>query len=154
MGVMYDHTTIYRHIEGLCQKAGCSITTMCRDLAIPRSTLSDLKAGRLKSLPVDKLKKIADYFQVSVEYLLGAPIQELSRHPNPDDRHPYLLNKKMEQGLTAQEEAELAQLSRMNRIAMYLDELSPAGQAEAEKRVKELTFVPAYQVQPGGRHKG
>jgi len=38
---------------------------------VARANLSDLKMGRLKSLSAATLAKIAGYFGVSVEYLLG-----------------------------------------------------------------------------------
>lgn len=63
--------TIYERIEGLCKKAQINITIMCKESGVPRSALSDYKAGRTKSLSADKLSKIASYFGVSVDYLLG-----------------------------------------------------------------------------------
>ena len=44
---------------------------MCKEAGVPRSALSDYKAGRIKTLSADKLSKIAAYFNVSVDYLLG-----------------------------------------------------------------------------------
>ena len=43
---------------------------LCTELGFSRSTLSDLKAGRINSLSSQKLQKIADYFSVSVDTLL------------------------------------------------------------------------------------
>ncbi|MGI5897094.1 MAG: helix-turn-helix domain-containing protein [Oscillospiraceae bacterium] len=62
---------IYKRIESLCTEQKINITTMCREAHIPRSALTDYKAGRIKTLSTDKLQKIADYFNVSVDYLLG-----------------------------------------------------------------------------------
>ena len=62
---------IYKRIEDLCIHAGVNITSMCKEAGVPRSALSDYKAGRIKSLSADKLQKIAAYFGVSVDYLLG-----------------------------------------------------------------------------------
>lgn len=62
---------IYKRIEGLCTSAGVNITIMCKNAGVPRSALSDYKAGRIKSLSAEKLQKIAAYFDVSVDYLLG-----------------------------------------------------------------------------------
>ena len=62
---------LYQTIEHLCAKRGVNITQMCKAAGVPRSALSDYKAGRIKSLSTDKLTKIADYFNVSVDYLLG-----------------------------------------------------------------------------------
>lgn len=62
---------MYKRIEFLCLERKINITTMCREAYIPRSALTDYKAGRIKTLSTDKLQKIADYFNVSVDYLLG-----------------------------------------------------------------------------------
>ena len=66
---------VYDLIEELCIKKGVNVTTLCKDCAIPRSTLTDYKKGRIKSLSIDTLCKIADYFGVSVGYLCGSPLQ-------------------------------------------------------------------------------
>ena len=50
---------MYERIEQLCREAGVNVTTMCREAGVPRSALSDYKAGRIKSLAADKLAKMA-----------------------------------------------------------------------------------------------
>ena len=40
-------------------------------LAIPRASLTDFKMGRNKSLSASTLQKIAEFFSVSVEYLMS-----------------------------------------------------------------------------------
>ena len=65
---------VYDLIEELCIKKGVTVTTLCRECKIPRSTLSDYKKGRIKSLSADTLCKIADFFDVSVGYLCGSPL--------------------------------------------------------------------------------
>ncbi len=62
---------VYDLIEELCMKNGITITTLCKECKIPRSTLTDYKKGRIKSLSAGTLCKIADYFDVSVDYLCG-----------------------------------------------------------------------------------
>ena len=44
---------------------------MCNELGISRGAITDLKAGRKQSLSAETLSKIATYFGVSVDYLLG-----------------------------------------------------------------------------------
>ena len=44
---------------------------MCNELGISRGAITDLKAGRKQSLSADTLSKIAAYFGVSVDHLLG-----------------------------------------------------------------------------------
>lgn len=69
---------VYDLIEELCIKKGVNVTTLCKDCKIPRSTLTDYKKGRVKSLSTDTLCKIADYFGVSVGYLCGAPMEAVN----------------------------------------------------------------------------
>lgn len=65
MDVLYDK------IAALCNQRGISITTMCKDSGASRAAISDLKMGRSKTLSSATLTKIAAYFGVSVDYLLG-----------------------------------------------------------------------------------
>ena len=67
---------LYNRIEGLCQKAGVNITEMCRKAGVPRSNLTELKMGRQQTIGPALLGKIAEYFGVSVDYLLGAEEKE------------------------------------------------------------------------------
>lgn len=69
---------MYDLIEELCYKKGINVTTLCRECAIPRSTLTDYKKGRVKSLSLNTLTKIADYFEVELSYLCGAPTVKVS----------------------------------------------------------------------------
>lgn len=64
---------IYELIEELCMKKGINITRLCKDCNIPRSTMTDYKKGRIKSLSLNTLTKIADYFDVSLSYLCNFP---------------------------------------------------------------------------------
>lgn len=76
---------LYIRIENMCKSAGTNITTMCRESGVPRSALSDYKAGRIKSLSTDKLSKIANYFGVSIDYLLGNTEQKEKPLVNEDE---------------------------------------------------------------------
>lgn len=62
---------LYERIHSLCKEKGTNITQMCKDAGVPRSALSDYKAGRIKSISTEKLLKIADYFGISLDELLG-----------------------------------------------------------------------------------
>ncbi|MBQ1186501.1 MAG: helix-turn-helix transcriptional regulator [Clostridia bacterium] len=62
---------IYARIEALCKSHGMNITELCKKCSIPRASLTDFKMGRNKSLSATTLQKIAEYFSVSVEYLLS-----------------------------------------------------------------------------------
>lgn len=62
---------MYDCIEDLCRRQGTNITAMCRALGIPRSILSELRAGRTRTLSLKNAEKIAAFFDVPVETLLG-----------------------------------------------------------------------------------
>ena len=62
---------LYIKIDDKCKQRKTNVTQMCKQLEIPRSTLSELKAERTKSLTTEILCKIADYLECSTDYLLG-----------------------------------------------------------------------------------
>lgn len=60
---------MYRKIQELLDEHEMSAYKLSKEAGIPQACLSDWKSG--KSNPkLDKLKKIADYFGVSIEYFL------------------------------------------------------------------------------------
>ena len=60
---------LYKKFAELLDNTNKTVYSVSKDTGIPQSTLSDWKRGR--STPkVDKLKILADYFGVSVEYFL------------------------------------------------------------------------------------
>lgn len=67
---------LYDNISNLCSSAGISVGKLCSEISVSRGNLSDLKMGRIKSLSSEKLQKIADYFGVSVDYLLTGEDQK------------------------------------------------------------------------------
>lgn len=68
--------TIIEIIDQLCLEKGIKGSKLCDDIGISRSTLTELRKGRAKTLSIKNANKIADYFNVSVEYLLGTNEQK------------------------------------------------------------------------------
>jgi len=62
---------LFKRIETLCKFNSISITTMCKEAGVSRASLSDLKVGRKQTLSSLTLDKIANYFDTTVDYLLG-----------------------------------------------------------------------------------
>jgi len=58
------------NIYALCNEQKITPGALCGELGFRRSVLSDLKNGRKKSLDTTTLMKIAEYFNVPVDYLL------------------------------------------------------------------------------------
>ena len=63
--------TLYENIIALCTERGIKGGKMCTDIGISKGILTDLKMGRQSSISTANAQKIADYFGVSVDYLLG-----------------------------------------------------------------------------------
>lgn len=64
-------STVYEKIVELCNNKGVTPGKMCNDLGYSRNTMTALKNGRSTTLKLDKAQRIAAYFGVSVDYLLG-----------------------------------------------------------------------------------
>ena len=63
--------TLYENINALCKSKGVSGSRMCLDLGLSKSTMSDLKNGRIKGVSIPTAQKIAGYFGISVDELYG-----------------------------------------------------------------------------------
>ena len=62
---------LYKRIASLCEEKGITGYRMCKDLSIQPSIVTDLKMGRRSGLKAETANKIAEYFGVTVGYLLG-----------------------------------------------------------------------------------
>lgn len=67
---------IYEIVNDLCKSKGISLTRMCSDLSISRSTFSELKAKRSKRLSFRNASAIAMYFDVPIEFLSASGVFE------------------------------------------------------------------------------
>lgn len=71
--------TLYENIVHLCELNGIKGGKMCVDLGISKSLLSDLKAGRKKTINIATAEKIAEYFDVPVGALLDITNMDQAR---------------------------------------------------------------------------
>lgn len=62
-------TTVDR-VKALCKENKIAISRLERDLGFANGYIGQLRKG---TFPDDRLRKIADYFNVSIEYLLNLP---------------------------------------------------------------------------------
>lgn len=68
---------MYERFEELLRKRNVTATDVARDTGVPRSTFTDWKKGR--STPkLDKMVRIANYFGVPLEYLVGGEKSDYS----------------------------------------------------------------------------
>lgn len=96
---------LYETIVQLCTEKGVTITELCRQSGASRGSLTDLKMGRKASLSAATLSKIASYFGVSVDYLLGNE----EKPPATDDEE---LNEYLEELKTRPEMRMLFSLAK------------------------------------------
>lgn len=66
---------MYDIFEKLCAEKGVTPYRVCKETGLTTSTISNWKAGRYTP-KADKLQKIADYFDVSIEFLMGTEEKE------------------------------------------------------------------------------
>jgi transcriptional regulator with XRE-family HTH domain len=75
---------MYEIFEQLLQKHGITPYKLSKEIDVSQSTLSDWKRGR--STPKqDKLQKIADYFGVTIDYLMNGEEKEEKPYFLDDD---------------------------------------------------------------------
>lgn len=60
---------MYQKFEQLVKARGISTYRVAKDIGLAPTVFSDWKSGKSKP-KADKLKKIADYFGVTIEYFL------------------------------------------------------------------------------------
>lgn len=105
-------TEMYGKIEQLCFQYNTTVTALCRQLGISRSTLSELKSGRTKTLSADYAAKIADYFGISIDFLLGKnPAPPVSAATLSFDDFTYAMHDEGKK-LTEENKAKLLEMAK------------------------------------------
>ncbi len=59
---------MYDKIQELCNLRNIKPAELSRETGVPKSTLTDLKSGRTKTLSAQNISKIAVFFGVSADY--------------------------------------------------------------------------------------
>lgn len=100
---------IFDIIKKLCDERGIKISTLERDLDFSRGSIYKMVSSAPSS---DKVKKIADYFDVSTDYLLGRKEEE-----NVTPTYDSLLKiyTRGKNNLTPEEKIKLAQIILSDR---------------------------------------
>ena len=78
-------SNLYEKINNLCKNKGIKASKMCDDLSMSRSFVTELKSGRSKSVTAETATKVANYFGVSVEYLMGEEQKEKPATANSNE---------------------------------------------------------------------
>ena len=74
-----------KKITNLIEKKGMQQKDFEKDLELPKNVVSEWKKGRVKP-SIEHITKIAKYFNVSTDYLLG--LSDFYPNENPEDLHP------------------------------------------------------------------
>lgn len=72
-------STLYENIVLLCKDSGIKPGKLCAEAGISRGLISDLKVGRKKTIQIETAKKIADYFGVSVDRVMGGASEDIKK---------------------------------------------------------------------------
>ena len=130
---------LYENIAKLCRNRGITGGRLCTELGFSRSTLSDLKAGRINSLSSQKLQKIADYFSVSVDTLLTGEEPVLTPRDERD------ISRKLQQTLCQLESGQEGLMfdgEPMDDETRELIYISLKNSLELSKRMAKQKYTP------------
>jgi transcriptional regulator with XRE-family HTH domain len=138
---------MYEIFEQLLKKYNVTPYRVHKETGVPQSTLSDWKNG--KGVPkVDKLKAIADYFHVSVDYLLGNEQKETLALTEKDERD---ISKRLDQTLSDLENSQGALMFDGEPLDDVTKELLIASlrkDLEMGKRIAKQKFTPKKYRKP------
>ena len=108
---------LYERIDKLCKDNGTNITQMCKDAGVPRSALSEYKAGRNKTISFSNLQKIADYFKMTVDELVNGETTETKKDEVTFDDFTYAMYNESRELLPEEKEMllDMAKLMKEKR---------------------------------------
>lgn len=149
----------YEIFVELCRRKGVSPSFVVQEIGLSKPNAVYWKRG---SIPKgDTLQKLADYFGVSVDYLLGKEkVRQINFDITPDPEWMEL-ETKLKNGTITQEEfqryKELLSLSYekahkareeiKSRLLRMIEQLNDMGQCKAVERLEELTEIPRYRAE-------
>jgi len=113
---------MYEIFERLCTERGVTAYRVCKETGLKTGSISNWKSGKYQ-LKQDKLQKIAEYFGVSVDYLMG---RGDGSSGSAEAAAPAELTE---------DETELLRLFRL---------LNSDGRAQALEQVENLAQLPKY----------
>lgn len=108
---------IVDRISELCKEKSVSINQMLKETNLNKSLVDNLKKGSMPS--IDKVECVADYFGVSVDYLLGKTEQKEKPTAKGGEPNDVLFNE----------------------AAALMERLSPEAQDEAMRYLRYLASV-------------
>lgn len=106
--------TIYENIKSLCDQRGIKPGKMCTDIGLSKSILTGLKNGTKKNIQTDTAQKIADYFGVSVDRVLGT---DNKKSPAPEGAELSEARMKLLAAIDGMSEEEVLAMVQMAEAA-------------------------------------
>lgn len=137
----------YDRFIKLCEKKGVSPSTVAKEIGLSNSATTYWKRG--SSPKADTIQKLADYFNVSIDYLLGVVDENGFLTPEGfGDPEDYEFIKML--GLDDPQNRRNINSANSPKalVLAAMDQLNAAGQQKAVERVEELTEIPKYQKEP------
>lgn len=135
------HSMYERFLE-LLNKHQTTAYQVAKATGISQNTFSDWKKGR--STPkIDKMQKIADYFGVSVDYLLGKPVQK-ETPPALTKKDERDIERKLAETLNALDSADglMFDGEPLDDITRELLETSLRNSLEMAKKIAKQKYTP------------
>ena len=112
---------MYEIFVQLCKSKGITTYKVCKDLGISQGTISNWK-NRGNNLSTAILKKIADYFEVSIEYLING--EDVQWNPVEQTMDYNISLSEEEQDLLMEyRKADDTQKEMIRRILTYSDKM-------------------------------
>lgn len=112
---------MYEIFVQLCKSKGITTYKVCKDLGISQGTISNWK-NRGNNLSTAILKKIADYFEVSIEYLINGEDVKWDPAGQTMD-YTISLSEEEEDLLMKYRKADNTQKEMIRRILAYSDKM-------------------------------
>lgn len=139
---------MYEIFEQLLKKHDITPYRVYKETGVPQSTLSDWKNG--KGVPkIDKLQKIADYFGVTVDYLING--NEQKETPTLTEKDERDISKRLDQTLSDLENSQGALMfdgEPLDDITKELLIASLRKDLEMGKRIAKQKYTPKKYRKP------
>lgn len=127
---------MYEIFAQLCKKHGVTPYRVSKETGVPQPTLSEWKKGTYQPKQ-DKLQKIADYFGVSLSYLMGITEKTEAQKESPDlekteaDDDDFVVLARHMQKIPEKERQRIIKNFR-ETVDMYLDAMGITDEKEGK----------------------
>lgn len=97
---------MYERFKKLCEQKGISISQACKEIGLQPSAATNWKT-RGGTATVETCQRIADYFGVTVDYIMTGEIPSLKKPETPPDKATELYEKYLKASPEVQKAVEL-----------------------------------------------